>query len=162
MKTRSLSREEAEVIYNQLLKSWPKDILPKRFKGLLAVELDDRKALLILNDFKVVKVDDKFVPFLADTQRLEAFPHIIVDIGAVRFVCNGADIMRPGVKTFPVSFQKGDIVVVKEDKYRKAISVGVANISSGEAQLLTKGPIITNIHYVGDKIWEMAKVKGII
>ena len=162
MKTRSVSREEAEVIYNELIKSWPKETLPKRFKGLLAVELDEKRALLILDDFKVVKVNDKFVPFLADTNCLEAFPHVIVDIGAVRFICNGADVMRPGVKSFSRGFQKGDIVVVKEDRYHKAIAVGVANTSSEEAQVLTKGPVITNVHYVGDKIWEMAKEKGII
>jgi hypothetical protein len=74
MRSRSVPREEAEEIYNQLLKSWSRDILPKRFKGLLALELDDRRALLMLDDFKVVRVGDKFVPFLADTKRVEAFP----------------------------------------------------------------------------------------
>ncbi|NHV97240.1 MAG: RNA-binding protein [Thaumarchaeota archaeon] len=162
MRSRSVPREEAEEIYNKLLKNWSRDILPKRFKGLLALELDDRRALLMLDDFKVVRVGDKFVPFLADTKRVEAFPYVTVDIGAVRFICNGADVMRPGVKSFPTSFKKGDVVVVKDEKYHKAVAVGEASVSSEEAQQLTKGPIIINIHYVGDKIWEMAKEKGII
>jgi PUA domain protein len=162
MRSRSVSREEAEEIYNQLLKSWSKEILPKRFKGLVALELDDRRALLILDDFRVVRVGDKFVPFLADVKRVEAFPYVIVDIGAVRFICNGANVMRPGVRSFPTSFRKGDVVVVKDEKYHKAVAVGEANISSEEAQQLSKGSIIINLHYVGDKIWEMAKAKGIL
>lgn len=162
MKTRSVPRAEAEEIYNKLVRSWSKEILPKRFKGLLALELDDRRALLMLNDFRVVRVGDKFVPFLADIKCVEAFPYVMVDIGAVRYICNGADVMRPGVKSFPISFRKGDVVVVKDEKYQKAVAVGEASASSEEAQQLTKGPIIINIHYVGDKIWEMAKEKGII
>jgi len=162
MKSRSVPRKEAEEIYNKLLKSWSKEILPKKFKGLLALELDDKRALLMLDDFRVVKVGDKFVPFLADTKRVEAFPYVMVDIGAVRSICNGANVMRPGVKAFPTSFKKGDVVVVKDEKYQKAIAVGEASVSSEEAQQLTKGPIIINLHYVGDKIWEMAKEKGII
>jgi len=162
MRSRSVPREEAEEIYNKLLQSWSREILPKRFKGLLALELDDKRALLVLDEFRVVRIGDKFVPFLADTKRVEAFPYVMVDIGAVRFICNGANVMRPGVKAFPTSFKKGDVVVVKDEKYQKAIAVGEASVSSEEAQQLTKGPIIINLHYVGDKIWEMAKEKGII
>ncbi|MEM3890760.1 MAG: PUA domain-containing protein [Nitrososphaerales archaeon] len=162
MRTRSVPREEADEIYTKMLMNWSKELLPKRLKGLLALELDEKRALLMLNDFKAVKVGDKFVPFLADAKRLSAFPYLFVDSGAVRFICNGADVMRPGVKAFPTSFNKGDIVVVKEEKFQKAIAVGEANISSQEAQLLTKGSVVSNLHYVGDKIWELAKEKGII
>jgi len=162
MRSRSVPREEAEEIYNKLLMKWSREILPKRFKGLLALELDDKRALLMLDDFRVVRIGDKFVPFLADTKRVEAFPYVMVDIGAVRFICNGADVMRPGVKAFPTIFRKGDVVVVKDEKYQKAVAVGEASVSSEEAQQLTKGPIIINLHYVGDKIWEMAKEKGLI
>lgn len=162
MRTRSVPREEADEIYTKMLKSWSKEILPKRLKGLLALELDDKRALLMLDDFKAVKIGDKFVPFLADVKRLSAFPYLFVDSGAVRFICNGADVMRPGVKAFPTPFSKGDIVIVKEERFQKAIAVGEAILSSSEAQLLTKGVVISNLHYVGDKIWEAAKEKGII
>ncbi len=162
MKTRSVPREEADEIYNKMLKTWSKEILPKRLKGLLALELDDKKALLMLDDFRAVKVGDKFVPFLADVKRLNAFPYLLVDAGAVRFICNGADVMRPGIKAFSTPFNKGDIVVVKEERFQKAIAVGEANISSLEAQLLTKGSVVSTLHYVGDRVWEAAKEKGII
>jgi len=162
MKIRSVPREKAEEIYNKLLEKWSREILPKRFRGLLALELDERRALLMLDDFRVVKIGDKFVPFLADSKRVDAFPYVTVDMGAIRFICNGADVMRPGVKAFPTIFRKGDIVVVKDEKYHKAIAVGEANVSSEEAEQLNKGPIIINLHYVGDKIWEIAKEKGII
>lgn len=162
MRTRSVPREEADQIYSEMLKTWSADLLPKRLKGLLALELDAKRALLMLDEFKAVKVGDKFVPFLADVKRLDAFPYLIVDSGAVRFICNGADVMRPGVKAFPTSFKKGDVVVVKEERFMKSIAVGEACVSSVEGELLKKGSIVLTLHYVGDKIWEAAKEKGIV
>ncbi len=160
MKTRSVPREEAEKIHAEITKLWPRQIMPKKLKGLLAVQVNDRVSLLMLDDFTAVNIDGKILPFLADSKTVEAFPYIVVDPGAVRFICGGANIMRPGVKAFPTPFNKGDIVVIKEERYLKAIAVGEACTSSIEAQALTKGVIVENLHYVGDKAWEAGKEKG--
>jgi PUA domain protein len=40
-------------------------------------------------------------------------------MGAVKFVCNGAKIMRPGITKFD-TFKKDDIVIVKDQAMGRA------------------------------------------
>ncbi|MHB1867897.1 MAG: PUA domain-containing protein, partial [Nitrososphaerales archaeon] len=82
---------------------------------------------------------------------------ITVDSGAIKFVCNGANIMRPGIVKIEGDFQAQDIVVIKEQKYGKPIAVGRVTLSKPEMESATKGAVITNLHYVGDKFWDMLK-----
>jgi len=79
-------------------------------------------------------------------------------MGAIRFVCNGAKIMRPGIVSME-EFNQDDIVVVKDDRHGKYIAVGVALVASKEAQAMSKGHIIDNMHYVSDKFWDVCKKK---
>ena len=55
-------------------------------------------------DLKALKIGKTYVPFLTDTIALGKFPRIIVDMGAVKFVCNGANVMRPGITKFSGEF----------------------------------------------------------
>ena len=43
-----------------------------------------------------------------------------IDRGALKFVCNGAKVMRPGIINFD-SFKKGEIVVVKDQTHGKEL-----------------------------------------
>ena len=40
-----------------------------------------------------------YLPFLSETETLEKFPSVTVDMGAVKFMCKGANLMRPGIKS---------------------------------------------------------------
>jgi PUA domain protein len=93
---------------------------------------------------------------LGRTEVLEKFPSVIVDSGSIKFICNGAKILRPGIVECG-QFKKNDIVVVKEEKYGKYLSVGIALEDSINAKELQKGQIINNLHYVGDKFWNAFK-----
>jgi PUA domain protein len=77
-------------------------------------------------------------------------------MGAVKFVCNGAKVMRPGITKFD-HFTKGDIVIVKDQIHAKPLSVGIAMEDSDAAITKTKGYVIDNLHYVSDKFWEAYK-----
>ncbi|MDO8480246.1 MAG: DUF1947 domain-containing protein [Nanoarchaeota archaeon] len=78
---------------------------------------------------------------------------IVVDMGAVKFVCNGADIMRPGIREIEDSVVEGTLVQVIDEKNRKPLAVGKALLSSELMRAQAKGKSIQNIHYVGDKFW---------
>ena len=80
----------------------------------------------------------------------------MVDMGAVKFMCNGANVMRPGIKKYS-KFLKDDIVCVTEESKHKFLSVGKAMNDSSELETMSKGEIIKNIHYVSDKYWEIFK-----
>lgn len=77
-------------------------------------------------------------------------------MGAVKFVCNGAKIMRPGITKFD-SFKKDDIVIVKDHTYGKSLAVGIALDDSEIATSKSKGYVIDNLHYISDKFWEVHK-----
>jgi malignant T-cell-amplified sequence len=87
---------------------------------------------------------------------LEYFPTVNVDMGAVKFVCNGANIMRPGITSFDI-FKKDDIVTVKDQAHAKILAVGIAVEDSQVAVTRSKGCIINNLHYISDKVWEAYK-----
>ena len=97
------------------------------------------------------------MPFLTETSLLEKFPKVIVDTGAIKFVCNGANIMRPGVKRY-TEFEKDNIVCVVEESHNKYLAVGKSFVSNAELQNITKGEVVKNLHYISDKYWEAAKL----
>jgi malignant T-cell-amplified sequence len=96
------------------------------------------------------------VPFLGKQEDLQRFPSVTIDNGAVKFVCNGAKVLRPGIINFD-SFKKGEIVVVKDQTHGRALAVGLALEDSEVAKAMTKGYVIDTIHYISDKIWEAYK-----
>jgi len=106
-----------------------------------------------LDNLTFIQVEDGFLPFLGSKETLALFPSATVDEGAIKFMLNGADVMRPGVKSFDQWGDPGKIVVVKEEKKGRAIAIGKATVASGEAQSMTKGVCLKNVHHVGDRYW---------
>lgn len=117
----------------------------------------DREQKLYLGRKKLGSGEEITFPLLKDEKLLPTLPVITVDSGAVKFVCNGANIMRPGITKTEGDFTKGAMVVVKEQKYGKAIAVGRAMLSKADLEASTKGPVIENLHYAGDQFWEWLK-----
>ncbi len=141
-----------EVIHSR----WPNHVVPK-IKTFKAYEVEQGRFILESEDMLAVQVDQKIIlPFLGLPRILEYFPAVYVDMGAVKFVCNGAKVMRPGITKFD-HFTKGDIVIVKDQIHAKPLSVGIAMEDSDAAITKTKGYVIDNLHYVSDKFWEAYK-----
>jgi PUA-domain protein len=103
------------------------------------------------------KVDDKVLPTLLFSEFVARAPKIVVDMGAVPYVCKGADVMAPGIVRFEGEFSKGDLVLVVDVKYCKALAMGESLYDAEVAKQTKKGPIVKTLHYVSDKIWEYTK-----
>ncbi len=84
---------------------------------------------------------------------VDRLPAVVVDMGAIPFVCKGADVMAPGITEIKTPFQDGTIVVIRDVRHGKALSIGRALRSSASIMTEKKGKVIQNLHYVGDKIW---------
>lgn len=134
---------------------WPAGAVPK-VKTFKVYEVDAERKILVSDEFTAVQVKDAIVPFLGKPDALARFPSVTVDMGAVKFVCNGAKVLRPGVVDF-AQFKKGDIVVVKDQSHGKMLAVGVALEDSEAAKAMAKGYVVDNLHYISDKIWEAHK-----
>src|SRR5438105_3258522 len=155
LKVAMLSKSDTASIIELMRSKWPKDTVA-RVKNFKSYEVDQARQLLVSDDFYAAKVENRVVPFLGDHEILDKFPSVTVDMGAIKFVCNGAKILRPGIVKF-TPFQKGDVVVVKDQQHLKGLAVGIALEESGIAESMAKGYVIENVHYISDKIWELAK-----
>ncbi len=136
---------------------WPVGTVPK-LKTFKVYEVDEGKRLLVSDEITCVQVKDQvIIPFLGGgSETLARFPSVKVDMGAVKFVCNGAKVLRPGIVDFG-NFKKGDIVTVQDQTHGKMLAVGIALEDSEIAKAMQKGYVIDNLHYISDKIWEAYK-----
>jgi len=156
LKTFVLSKSETNELLYKLRSAWPHDAIPK-VKSIKVYEVEEGRRLLVADDTVAVQMRDSIVPFLgSNPEVLQRFPFVTVDMGAVKFVCNGAKVMRPGIVDFG-SFKKGDIVMIKDQIHGKALAVGIALENSEAAKAMTKGYVIENLHYISDKMWEAYK-----
>ncbi|MBT0732434.1 RNA-binding protein [Methanoculleus bourgensis] len=80
---------------------------------------------------------------------------VVVDTGAVRFVANGADAMRPGIVSISPDIRAGRPVQVVEERHGKPLAVGIALFDAADMEQQEKGKSVRSIHHVGDDIWNL-------
>ncbi len=154
MKVNLISKTETAKLVKIVSYKWKMDV-PK-IKNLKIFEIDNETQLITGNGIKVLKIKDEYLPFLSETDILEKFPYVQVDMGAVKFMCKGANLMRPGIKKFS-EFSKNDIVCIMEESQSKFLAVGKSKVDSSELENMEKGEVIKNLHYISDKAWEISK-----
>jgi len=154
LKTNLISKSETNQIIKLVSDQWKRE-LPK-IKNLKVHFIDNNSQLMVGDGIIILKIDDDYLPFLNQNNILGKFPNVMVDMGAVKFMCNGANVMRPGIKKY-TEFVKGDIICVIEESQHKFLAVGKAITDSSELENISKGEIIKNLHYISDKYWEIAK-----
>ncbi|MGZ4929484.1 MAG: RNA-binding protein [Halobacteriota archaeon] len=129
----------------------------RSLSGALEVVETSRFSLIALNGVPVAMyVDGK--PFFTVRGALELKPQknlVTVDMGAVRFIRNGADVMGPGIVAADDSIKPGDPVIVVEERHKKPLGIGTALISGSEMAQSTKGKAVKILHHVGDIIWDL-------
>ena len=155
MKSHPLSKSDSNEVISKISSQWNIE-LPK-LKTLILHEIDDTTSLITSENFTVIRIDGMYIPFLSEASLLERFPTVVVDAGAIKFVCNGANVMRPGIKRHS-EFKKDDLVCIVEETHNKFLAVGKAMVSSDEMKNITKGEVVKNLHYISDKYWESAKI----
>ena len=154
MKSNLISKSETSKILEQINSQW-KIELPKQ-KNIKTHDVNEKGLIITGNGITAVKIGEVILPFLDDIPILEKFPYVTVDMGAVKFVCKGANIMRPGITKFS-DFESGEIVCIVEESQNKFLAVGKAEMSSKELEDTKKGEVIKNMHYISDIFWESKK-----
>ena len=154
MKTNLISKSETVHLLKIVSEKWKIDI-PK-IKNLKVYEIDNETQLITGGEIKILKIKDDYLPFLSENSTLKKFPYVQVDMGAVKFMCNGANLMRPGIKKFS-EFSKNDIVCIVEESQNKFLAVGKSEVDSSELEDMERGEVLKNLHYISDKSWEISK-----
>jgi PUA domain protein len=112
--------------------------------------------VLVDGDPSVFVVDDE--PFLT-VRGANAYPPerrvVTVDAGAVQFVSDGADVMRPGIVEADDDIAVGDLVVIVEETHGKALAVGRA-LEPGADMVGDSGKVVESVHHVGDDLYEFS------
>ena len=119
------------------------------------VELSDSQIDLVLLDKEPLACYIDGIPSLTVKGANTYSPSkniVVVDPGAIRFVSNGADIMKPGITRADPSIEPGDIVIVLEEAHEKALCIGRSIVPTTD-MLGSSGKAIQSIHYVGDEIY---------
>lgn len=99
----------------------------------------------------------RLLPTLAFDELLFLLPRIVVDKGAIPYICNGADVMAPGVVRIIGDFNKNDLILVVDERHGKSLAIGVALFNFQTMRSLKKGKVVKNIHHVSDKLWKFIK-----
>jgi len=154
LKSNLVSKSETASILRQLAEGWRIDV--PRVKNLRVHEIEPGGEIITGGGLVVLRLGGAYLPFLAQEELLKRFPMVTVDMGAVRFMCNGANVMRPGVKAHS-EFRRGDVVCVAEESRHKFLAVGTAVVPSAEIDAMERGEVVRNIHYVSDRFWEVGK-----
>ena len=154
MKSNLISKSETSAVLKIISEKWKMEF-PK-IKNLKVHKISSDSQIIVGNEIKILKINDEFVPFLSETQLLEKFPYVMVDMGAVKFMCKGANVMRPGIKKNS-EFQKDSVVCIIEESHHKFLAVGKTLVSSEEMENMKKGEVVKNLHYISDKFWEIGK-----
>lgn len=154
-----LKEKEAEQLLKELSQKLRVD--PERLLGpkirIEQTESQDAKIFIINGKPLLARLDGTLLPTLKFEEVLSLLPKLIVDMGAVPHVCNGADVMAPGVVEIKGNFREGDFLVIADERHEKPLAIGITLTNLQTAKTLKHGKMARNVHFIGDKLWTSIK-----
>jgi PUA-domain protein len=154
-----LKAKEARLLFEQVSERLETD-LNDLFNSKVNVELVETsfaEIFLVNGRPLLVKAGENFFPTLVFNEILALAPKVVVDMGAVPHICNGADVMAPGIVRFKGEFRKGNLVFVVDERHGKPLAVGKALYDFNKSKTVTEGVVVKSIHFVGDNVWNFIK-----
>jgi PUA domain protein len=154
-----LKTKEAEALLNKASEKLKVNLM-QLFKAKVNVELiqtEFAEIYLINGKPFLVKAEDNIFPTLVFNEFLAMSPKVVINMGAVPHLCNGANVMAPGIIHYEGEFSKGDFVLVADEKHGKPLAIGEIFYDSNTAKNVRHGVVVRNVHYVGDKIWNFIR-----
>jgi PUA domain protein len=152
-----LRRREVEACFQRLREDFGM-AMPSDETPIDVAEAGDLRVLLRGDEAIALIVGDTVGPTV---KGLLAFPagrrQVTVDMGAVPFVYNGADVMAPGIVEADPAIRTGDLVWVRDEKNRRPLAVGRAIMDGPTMAREERGKAIETIHHVGDDLWRIGE-----
>lgn len=123
------------------------------------IKIDTEEELYAIDDvLSLWKKDGKYIPLLSFLLHNTApFKSVKVDKGAIPYVSNGADVMRPGITFIDPTIKVDDVILIQDSVHGKTLAVGLSLYNAPEMQNMPKGKVIHTIHAVNDPIWAFSK-----
>lgn len=157
-----IKSSEIKILKEEILEQYSENFISQIFPKKCKVEIiltEDGDTLYSINDvLKLWKSEDGYIPVLTLLLRKKIeLKTIIVDMGAVKFVTNGADIMRPGITHIDSKIKKNEIIEIVDEKNHRSLAVGKAMFDAKDMEAKTSGKVIKNLHTINDNIWKFEK-----
>jgi len=154
-----LSEREATQLLDQFSQKLSLDV--KQLLGtktkIEVAEIQTAKIFFVNNKPLLAILNDTLLPTLLFEEALHLLPKIVVNMGAVPHICNGADVMAPGVVRIEDEYKTNNYVIVVDERHGKPLALVIALTDSQTASKMQHGKIAKNIHYVGDNLWNQLK-----
>ncbi len=144
-----LRKKDAKAVARQVKETSGVDVFGEMDK----VVIDGRTVILVDGEPIILEHEGRY--YLTVYGALKLKPEkgkVVVDEGALPYIMNGADVMKPGIVYADESIKKGDFVYVTVEGKDTPIAVGVALVDGPEMRE-GKGKAVKNIHHLKDKIW---------
>lgn len=159
VRRRYLREKDVKSLLSDLSKRFKVD--PKILFGVKPhvemTETRDIEIIIINSKPLLARLEGSLLP----TLKFEAFfpylPKIVVDMGAVPHICNGANVMAPGVVRIDGDFRKNDFLLIVDERYERSLGIGIALFDFQLIGDRKKGEIVKNVHFIGDKLWNLMK-----
>jgi PUA domain protein len=120
------------------------------------LETESCDFILVDGEPYVILINNKPFPTLkASLDNKIKGKEVIVDMGAVKFMANGADVMSPGIVASSDNVQKGDVVLIVDEQHKRPLAIGISLISGEDMVSNNKGKAIKTVHHIGDDIWNV-------
>jgi len=121
------------------------------------IQTEFAEIYLINGKSSFARVQGSIFPTLTFGEYSALLPKVVINMGAVPHVCNGANIMAPGIVRFEGEFKEDEFILVLDEKYGKPIAIGKVIYDSEAARKAVHGIVVKNIHHVGDRVWNFIK-----
>ena len=155
---KSQIKELQDDILTQYDEEFVSQIFPKKAR-IEVIQTDAGDTLYAVNNvLKLWKSKEGYIPVLTLLlNRQVEMKKIVVDKGAIRFVTNAADVMRPGVTKIDPSIKKGDIVVIVDENHDRALAIGKSMLDAKQMEETSSGKVVKNLHTIQDDVWKFEK-----
>ena len=156
---KDIDTEEVKKEFDKKVKEIKKELgeygeLLQNKKNVEILEAEPDSFILVDGEPYIILIDEKPFPTLKAALANEIHgKKVTVDMGAIRFVSNGADIMSPGIVAADENINPGDIVLIIDETHGKPLAIGISLITGEEMVENDSGKAIETKHYVGDDIW---------
>ncbi len=148
-----LKQKDTKMYTNKLKNKFGKDFIDVN-SSIEIGNFNEFELIVINNEIDFMLIEGNIFFTLNGINKYKPNQYFIeVDMGAVGFVTNGADIMAPGIVKADLKIEKNDYVWIRDEKHQKPLAIGKALMSGEEIINTKKGKAVKNIHFVGDPLW---------
>jgi PUA domain protein len=152
---RHLKEKEAKQLLREFIQRYPtSETFLRSVSAFEELPVDERWVYFLNGRPLILRTKSGLLPSLKFDEVINSLPKIVVDMGAVAHLANGAHVMRPGIKEMRNDFAKGELLLIVDEKFGKSIALGLADVDSTAMKSAIKGKMVMNVHYVGDELWK--------